>query len=1634
MRCPMDFFLAKLFLMNVALMKFARGAWRSLAVSTLATLWCTAPVWADDTEIFFANVDSAATRPNVLFIIDTSDSMNRPVEASGRDRLDEVKAAFFELLDELNNVNVGLMRFTNPGGAVLYPVSFIDGDENAGVVVTTRAVVAAGSDDAQERQDTGQMLIGRRRLELLDSSGPGLRAFEDRVSSAEDDAGERIGSGRISLTGRVLDLDADRRVGLRFTGSDIPRGATITRAYLRFTAANDGNSQPLRLEIYAEAADGGPFQATPYHLRDRAAATRAKVDWSIDAEVRTGDTIDTPNLAAIVQEIVDNPGWNPSGGEDDMVFIVQSAAATGNPGERDFVSRDASAVRMPQLFVEYYPGAPPPVSRSLAGIRFDHIDLPRGATVTSAYIEFRAERDFSSAFDMRIAVEDSGDAATFARSAKDISRRSSAGATIPWTGALTRRAGDAIRTPDLSDLVQRVSSRSAWCGGNALSFIFDSRADAGAGALPLWSYEGDPSRAPRLLIRYDYGSIPDGVSCARRTLTRAVNAGSDDVEDSASRATTRADTLDFDTANAVGLRFDDIRIPRGATIAEAYLEFTAPGGDAGPTSMAISAESRSNVPTYNDSAGTLTDRAYFSPATHWSIAENWVANGVYRSADISAQIAAIVGRADWKAGDALGLQVRRTGANTRRARAFDDNPAQAPRLFVAFTDNGEGLQGRKVRDVMKQLVGDLDHKGETPIQDTLYEAALYYAGGNVDYGRTRGRAGVNGGPFAYARVSSTKSLVPGTYALERPPGCRDDNLDADACRLESIGAVGGGPTYASPIDSACQNSHIVLLTDGQANFPHSAEEDAARFSSNKIEPLISRFAGANGAQRCLNEPGIDPDDPAETTPLSAGERCVKDLVRAMNNPDFDVQPAQPGNQNVSTHTIGFAFSSPWLEDVARAGGGRYATVANAGELRDAIRDIVVNVAKTDATFAAPALAVGEFNRLSHLNQVYFAVFRPDERPLWRGNLKRYALSDGDADILDAAGKPALDPSTGFFAEGARSFWSREQDGKAVDKGGAAENTPSYTSRRVTTYYEGSTSTNLAHSVNAIERANKNLKPEYFAAASLSAAEFATLLDWIRGRDTQDENDNNDNSEDRYVYGDPLHSRPVAISYGGTPDNPDVTVFFGTNAGAVHAVDARNGRETFAFFPQATLPLQNELRLNAPTTPHPYGIDGSPTAWVNDNDNDGIQPADSEDFVRIYIGMRRGGRNYYALDVTDRDNPQILWQIEGNTRSAQGDFRQLGQTWSRPIKTRIRLAGDTEPRDVLIFTGGYDPAQDDARRRTADRIGRGMYIVDAVTGALIWSGGKTGAQTWTESFAAMDYSFPSTVAAIDIDRDGLLDMWFVADTGGQLWRFDVRNGAAAGDLVSGGVIADLGVASGANTAERNRRFFAAPSVALVRGPDGPELAVAIGSGFRPSPLATLAGNRLFMLRQAAVFSPPSAYTPVTEADLYDASGNALADDTLNDRQRRVQQVRLSESRGWYFDFPSVAEKALSSPLIVNNRGDSRIVFATYTPGAPPANACNPAAGASRAYSVRLEDAVRTEPGPLLTSSIVDQAAIIVPPLPDGPGDPSNPAPRESNARDSGCSNGNRIAIKLNAEDGPDNAWCNDASKTYWVKKR
>src|SRR5690554_7181548 len=104
---------------------------------------------------------------------------------------------------------------------------------------------------------------------------------------------------------------------------------------------------------------------------------------------------------------------------------------------------------------------------------------------------------------------------------------------------------------------------------------------------------------------------------------------------------------------------------------------------------------------------------------------------------------------------------------------------------------------------------------------------------------------------------------------------------------------------------------------------------------------------------------------------------------------------------------------------------------------------------------------------------------------------------------------------------------------------------------------------------------------------------------------------------------------------------------------------------------------------------------------------------------LYVGMRRGRSSYYALDVSNRDSPKLLWQINGKNHQngPTTGFEELGQTWSKMIPIDIMWEGNE--KKALIFSGGYDIAEDNESTRTDHSVGNAIYMVDAKTGDLLW---------------------------------------------------------------------------------------------------------------------------------------------------------------------------------------------------------------------------------------------------------------------------------------------------------------------------
>ena len=140
-----------------------------------------------------------------------------------------------------------------------------------------------------------------------------------------------------------------------------------------------------------------------------------------------------------------------------------------------------------------------------AGLRFTNIDIPQGATVQNAYIQFKVDSGANSGTVMLwIRGEDTDDASQFTVSSYSISSRSQTSAFAPWWppdwDAAVGEAGTDQRTTDISSIIQEIVDRPGWASGNTMAIIIDG---FGFGTRSAESYEGDANGAALLHVELD---------------------------------------------------------------------------------------------------------------------------------------------------------------------------------------------------------------------------------------------------------------------------------------------------------------------------------------------------------------------------------------------------------------------------------------------------------------------------------------------------------------------------------------------------------------------------------------------------------------------------------------------------------------------------------------------------------------------------------------------------------------------------------------------------------------------------------------------------------------------------------------------------------------------------------------------------------------------------------------------------------------------------------------------------------------------------------------------------------------------------------------------------------------------------
>ncbi len=890
-----------------------------------------------------------------------------------------------------------------------------------------------------------------------------------------------------------------------------------------------------------------------------------------------------------------------------------------------------------------------------------------------------------------------------------------------------------------------------------------------------------------------------------------------------------------------------------------------------------------------------------------------------------------------------------------------------------------------------QVLPGLSAEAFSTLSETYYEALLYYGGKNTDYGSAGGAA-------------------PATVG----------------------GAKETGGKYLSPVSSTCGTNYIVVLSDGTPTDDNPNTQNADGVDRFDLLPGMSKTICNTSVTL-----DIDSDDNlhADNPGGFEDDNCLPELAEWANTHDIatEAKPAQLGDQNIITHTIAFALKQfnadgtintvdkpaiDLLRDTKTGENSRFFIAQTGEDLVSIFANVIADALQVNTTFSSPAVSVNAFNRSTHLDDLYFTLFKPHPtKNAWDGNLKKYKLKfDTNLTtgvvtpfIADKTGAAAVDVTTGFFKSTSESYWS-VGDGSQVNLGGVAGKMPSPDTtvtphRKVYTITGEMTDTDvngvyvtdvntLSATANSVSVGNDSLTVGLLGTTgrlALFQDAFAvdipyrtTLINWAEGMDVLNQYGAVDTTDDaRLDMGDPLHAEPALVQYGQTTGgDPIMTAFVATNDGYLHAfnvatdayvastgADAGAGIEEFSFIPQDLLTRLPRVMENA-GGPKTYGLDGSVVAWIKDDNNDGIDStatgADPAvgDHVYLYFGMRRGGNNIYALNVTDLANPVLMWEI----KSGIGDYANLGQTWSTVNVEKIK-DGTTE-KTVLIFGGGYDTAQDSVTVRTVDTVGNAVYIADAATGARLW----------VSSNADIDYSIPARIKPLDISGDGYVDRFYAVDMGGQVFRFDINNtnGNALASSITSGRIADLAGATDVDA----RRFYYPPDVALIDGKDGVYHSIMLSSGYRAHPLNTTIHDRIYMIkdRNTGLLTANDQYKydvddtdptlrvlgALTETNLKNVTANLAGGEgiTAGGNTQTDEIDAIGSGDGWYINLSDednsdawIGEKGLAEPLII----EGIAVISTYIPpAAAPAGTCIAPEGFGRAFLIDVEDGTAAYP--------------------------------------------------------------------------
>jgi hypothetical protein len=623
-------------------------------------------------------------------------------------------------------------------------------------------------------------------------------------------------------------------------------------------------------------------------------------------------------------------------------------------------------------------------------------------------------------------------------------------------------------------------------------------------------------------------------------------------------------------------------------------------------------------------------------------------------------------------------------------------------------------------------------------------------------------------------------------------------------------------------------------------------------------------------------------------------------------------------RRVKTFVVGFGLEESQrdaLDAMAQAGGTTQAYFAsNVGDLVQALTRIFQQL--TAGRYTRSDLAVARSGE-----RLYSAYFN---YPGWAGRLKAYSLgekgevgtpisewggaegscpdfielTDADGNLIDSCAGDAGGSMHDTSLQPTRKIFTTVGSGMLPSR---MEIRYSTTAQSIT-FQSGQLSDIKPFLISASEDINGNGTPNEDAdALTVLGFTFDPAYGKIAG--TPPIYPYKGTRQAEWLLPDLYHTRPVPVgppafpvSWGYYPEfkidhaGRETVIYVGGNGGMLHAISDSNGTERWAYMPKMALGKLKKLKDG-----HEFFVDSEPRiADIYSSGGGGtVFPAPAGDRPQdgwhtvLISGMREGGRGYFALEVTDPDNPRVLWEVTDSN---------MAYTWSVPAVGRVKLG--SQDKWVAFVGGGYSDPGDSSENDKGNRL----YVIDIETGTIL--------KEWTIGSATN--KVPSAIREVDLNKDGYIEAIYFGDLEGVLWKMDLTstniNRWDPCILLDPGSYNFSGLSPAPAVTPTRRPIFYMPAVA--KGDSGNPL-VFFGTGDEKHPL-DVSGTDFFYEVEDLGTSPGGSPPTCTG---------------------RVNWVRVL-GQGVDDDGQSMqGEKVLARPSVFN-----RIVyFTTYVPP-PPSSEC------------------------------------------------------------------------------------------------